>query len=85
MVPVSSVYDLLLGAIFGRADFFLEGSLDDARVYNTSAANLDAIILAQYNNQNDPVTFSSCGPESPYGAVATSGLRPGKTRGPFTG
>ena len=59
------------------------GNLDEMRIYAGDLA--PEFILTEYNNQDDPATFSSCGPESPYPPGAISGLRPGKTRGPFTG
>jgi hypothetical protein len=61
--PLSNVYNLLLGAGYGRADFFLYGSIDEARVFSSVLSA--AWILTEYNNQNSPATFSACDVEIP--------------------
>lgn len=59
------------------------GRHDELRIYHD--AKDAGYILTDFNNQSDPATFSFCGPESMYPPSSSSGFRPGKTRGPFTG
>jgi len=60
VIPVSNVYDLLIGKAPGYPQTF-SGYIDEARI-NSSLLNANWI-ATEYANQNDPATFSSSGSE----------------------